>query len=244
MMMDKTAGILIIGNEILSGKVTDENSPYLSRELRSLGIDVKRLVVLPDHVEVIAQEIHAWAGAYDWLFACGGVGPTHDDVTIAGIAKGLGKKVIRHAALLALVREFYAPPITEAMLKLTEVPEGTELIQMADLRYPVLSVSNIFIFPGIPELLKKKFEAVKERFRSTPFCLKKVYVRSPEVKIAHHLTTVSRLYPDLGLGSYPTLSNPEYEVMLTLESKDPTYLDQAFLHLMSLLPQEIVVKIE
>jgi len=242
--MEKTAGILIIGSEILSGKVTDENSPYLSRELRSLGVDVKRLVVLPDDEEVIAEQIHAWAGQYHYLFACGGVGPTHDDVTIAGVAKGLGKKVIRDPSLLALVQKLYPPPVTEAMLKLTEIPEGAELIMAEDLRYPVVTLSNIYLFPGIPELLRKKFTAIKERFRSDPFCLKKIFVKSPELEIAQHLSTVNALYPALGLGSYPVLRHPEYQVMLTLESKDPAYLDQAFFHLLSLLPREIVMKIE
>jgi molybdenum cofactor synthesis domain-containing protein len=243
--MEKTAGILIIGNEILSGKVTDENSPYLCRELRSLGVSVKRLVVLPDDEEAIAEQIRAWVGRqYHYIFTCGGVGPTHDDVTIAGIAKGLGKKVIRDPSLLARVQKLYPPPFTEALLKLTEVPEGAALITAEGLHYPVVTTSNIYLFPGIPELLKKKFTAIKERFKSAPFCLKKIFVKSPELEIAHHLSAVNALYPFLELGSYPVLRHPEYQVMLTLESKDQTYLDKAFFHLLSLLPREIVVKIE
>jgi molybdenum cofactor synthesis domain-containing protein len=242
--MEKTAGILIIGNEILSGKIKDDNSPYLCRELRSLGVDVKRLLVLPDDEEVIAEQIRSWVGQYNLIFTCGGVGPTHDDVTVAGIARGLGKDVIRDASLLALVQNLYPPPLTDAMLKMTEVPEGAELIMAEGLRYPVVAISNIYIFPGIPEILRKKFDALKEQFRSTPFFLKKIFVDSPELEIAQHLLAVNRLYPCLGLGSYPVLKHPEYQVMLTLESKDPTYLDRAFLHLLSLLPQEIVVKIE
>ena len=242
--MEKTAAILIIGNEILSGKVTDDNSPYLSRELRNLGVDVKRLAVLPDEAAVIAEQIRTWVGQFHLIFTCGGVGPTHDDVTVAGIAKGLGKEIIHDPLLLTLVQKLYPPPVTEAMLKLTEIPEGTELIMAEGLRYPVLAASNIYIFPGIPELLRKKFSAIKERFRSTPYCLKKIFVKSHELEIAHHLTTVNMLYPSLGLGSYPVLRHPEYQVMLTLESKDPTYLDQAFLHLLNLLPKDTVVKIE
>jgi molybdenum cofactor synthesis domain-containing protein len=242
--MEKTAGILIIGNEILSGKVTDENSPYLCRELRSLGVNVKRLVVLPDDEEIIAEQIRTWVKQYHYIFTCGGVGPTHDDVTVAGIAKGLGKKVIRDPSLLALAQKLYPPPFTEALLKLTEVPEGAELLIAEGLRYPVVAVSNIYLFPGIPELLRKKFAAIKERFRSDPFCLKKIFVKSPELEIAHHLSAVNTLYPGLGLGSYPVLRHSEYQVMVTLESKDSTYLEQAFSHLLSLLPREIVVKIE
>jgi molybdenum cofactor synthesis domain-containing protein len=244
MAMEKTAAILIIGNEILSGKVADENSPYLSRELHSLGVDVQRLAVLPDAVDVIAEQIRVWIGQHHLIFTCGGVGPTHDDVTIAGIAKGLGKKVIRDPRLLTLIQELYPPPVNEAMLKLSEIPEGAELIMAKGLRYPVVAVSSIYIFPGIPELLQKKFSLIKERFRSTPFCLKKIFVRSHELEIAHHLATVNMLYPSLELGSYPALRNPEYQVMLTLETKDPASLDQAFLYLLNLLPKDTIVKIE
>ncbi len=244
MAIEKTAAILIIGNEILSGKVTDENSPYLSRELRSLGVDVKRLAVLPDEVDVIAEQIRVWTRQYHLIFTSGGVGPTHDDVTIAGIAKGLGKEVIRDPLLLTLIQKLYPSPVNEAMQKLSEIPEGAELITAEGLHYPVVAVSNIYIFPGIPELLKKKFSLIKERFRSTPFCLKKIFVRSHELEIAHYLSTVNMLYPSLKLGSYPVLRHPEYQVMLTLESKDPTYLDRAFLHLLNLLPKDTIVKIE
>lgn len=242
--MERTAAILTIGSEILSGKVTDDNSPYLCRELRILGVDVQRLAVVPDEEEVIAQHIQSWTGQYDFLFTCGGVGPTHDDVTIAGIAKGLGKRIIRNETLLDLIQKLYPPPLTAAILKLTEVPEGAALITAEGLRYPVVTVSNIYIFPGVPEILRKKFSAIKERFRATPYFIKKIYVKAPELEIAHHLTTVHAMYPDMRFGSYPAFKHPEYEVMLTLESKDPTYLDQAFFYLLSLLPSEIVLKIE
>jgi molybdenum cofactor synthesis domain-containing protein len=242
--MEKTAAILIIGNEILSGKVTDENSPYLSRELRGLGVNVKRLVVLPDEVDAIAEQVRVWTAQYHLIFICGGVGPTHDDVTMTGIAKGLRKQIIRNPLLLTLVQKLYPPPVNEAMLKLSEIPEGAELIMVEGLHYPVVAISNIYIFPGIPELLKKKFSLIKERFRSTPFCLKKIFVRSHELEIAHHLAAVNTLYPSMELGSYPVLRHPEYQVMLTLESKDPTYLDRAFLHLLNLLSKDSIVKIE
>ena len=139
--MDRTAAILTIGSEILSGKVMDDNSPYLCRELRTLGVDVQRLAVVPDEEEVIAQHIQSWIGHYDFLFTCGGVGPTHDDVTIAGIAKGLGKCIVRNATLMDLIQKLYPPPLTAAIWKLTEVPEGADLIMAEGLHYPVITVS-------------------------------------------------------------------------------------------------------
>jgi FAD synthetase len=243
-MMERTAGIVTIGSEILSGKVADDNSPYLCRELRSLGVDVKKLVILPDDEEVIAQQIRSWAGKFHLILVCGGLGPTHDDVTMAGIAKGLGRKIVRHPTLLAIIQNRHTASLNQSVLKLAEVPEGSELVLAEGLRYPVVSVSNIYIFPGIPEILKKKFEALKEKFRVAPFFLKKVFLKSPELEIAHHLSTVNALYSNLKLGSYPVLRHPEYQVMVTLESKDPALLEQAFSQLIARLPQEVIVKTE
>ena len=250
--MEKTAGILTIGNEILSGKVTDDNSPYLCRELRSLGVAVKQLTVVPDDEEAIAEQIRSWRGQHHFLITCGGIGPTPDDVTIAGIARGLGRGVTRNAELLALIQDLYPPPHNRAMLRMADVPEGAELLHSEGLRYPVVIISNIYILPGMPEILRKKFSAIKERFRSSPFFLKKIFVNSPEVEFALHLSELLTLYPDIALGSYPVFSPafspvfspPEYQVMLTLESKDPSYLEQAFQHLISLLPREVIVKTE
>lgn len=242
--MEKTAGILTIGNEVLSGKVADENTPYLCRELRELGVEVRGVVILPDDEAAIAEQVRAWSGRWDFLFVCGGMGPTPDDVTIAGIARGLGRKVLRHPRLLALIRDYYPPPHTEPFFKMAEVPEGAELLFSEGLTYPVVSVGGIYVLPGVPTILQKKFAALRERFRSAPFFLKKIFLNAAEVQIAACLSDLLARYPKISLGSYPVLSAGDFKVVLILESKDPRYLDQTFLHLMSLLPRESVVKTE
>lgn len=242
--MTTTAGILIIGNEILSGKTQDTNSPYLCRELRALGVEVKRISVIPDDVEIIAAEAAAFSAAYDVVITTGGVGPTHDDVTVEGIAKGLGRPVISHPELEGLVKKRYAGALNSARLRLAKVPAGAELIGHPDLVFPVVVLQNIYVFPGVPEVLRQKFNAIKERFRDTPFFLKKVLITTGESTIAEHLDALVREYPVLLLGSYPEPNNPDYRVTLTLESKDPVYLDQALSRLMSLLPSSAVFKVE
>jgi len=242
--MATTAGILIIGNEVLSGKVLDANSPYLCQELRALGVEVKRISVIPDDVDVIAAEAATFASAFDIVITTGGVGPTHDDVTIEGIAKGLDRPVITHPDLEQLVRTLYPGNVNDARRRLTMVPEGAELFGQPDLVFPVVVVENIYIFPGVPEILRQKFDAIKGRFRDAPFFLKKVFVTTGESSIAEHLNAVMRAYPDLLLGSYPEYRNPEYRVRLTLESKDPAYLDEAFDLLMGLLPTSSIAKVE
>jgi molybdenum cofactor synthesis domain-containing protein len=242
--MTTTAGILIIGNEILSGKVQDANSPYLCRELRALGVEVRRISVIPDDVNTIAEESSTFSGAYDIVFTTGGVGPTHDDVTVEGIAKGLGRRVVIHPDLEQVVKELYPGKVNSARLRLAKVPEGAELLGQPDLVFPVVLIKNIYIFPGVPEILIQKFNGIKERFRGVPFLLKNVFVTAGEGAIAEHLNAVMREYPALLLGSYPALNNPEYRVRLTLESKDPAYLDKAFRRLLSLLPASSIAKVE
>lgn len=242
--MTMTAGILIIGNEILSGKVQDANSPYLCRELRALGVEVRRISVIPDDVNTIAEESSTFSGAYDIVMTTGGVGPTHDDVTVEGIAKGLGRRVITHPDLERVVQKLYPGKVTSARLRLAQVPEGAELLGQPDLVFPVVLVKNIYIFPGVPEILKQKFHGIRERFRGAPFFLKTVFVTDGEGAIAEHLNTVIREFPALLLGSYPELNRPDYRVRLTLESKDPAYLDKAFSRLVDLLPVSAVAWVE
>ncbi len=242
--MATTAGILIIGNEILSGKVQDANSPYLCRELRALGVVVKRISVIPDEVDAIAAAAASFADAYDIVITTGGVGPTHDDVTVEGIAKGLGRPVVTHPDLERLLQQLYAGNVNSARLRLALVPEGAELFGQPDLVFPVVIVKNIYIFPGVPEIVRQKFNSIREKFRDSPFFLRQVFVTVGEGSIAEHLNAVIRQYPDLLLGSYPELNNLEYKVRLTLESKDHVYLDKAFDLLMSLLPASSIARVE
>ena len=234
--MARTAGIVIIGNEILSGKVQDANATYLVRELRLLGVDVMKISVIPDDIDVIASEVATFSRQFDIVFTSGGVGPTHDDVTIEGIAKAFGRRVIRHPDLEHILRTRYGPDLNEARLKLTEVPEGVLLLSEDGLWLPAVTIENIYIFPGIPDLLRQKFEAIKERFREQPYVLRKVYVKDGEGTIAASLHGLLQEFPELLLGSYPEIHNPHYKVMLTLESKNEQYVQLALTRLLNLLP--------
>ena len=235
--MAKTAGIVIIGNEILSGKVQDINAAYLLRELRVLGVDVKKVSIIPDEIDIIAEEVVTFSRQFDLVFTSGGVGPTHDDVTIEGIARAFGRRVMRHPELEQLLRSRYSGDLNEARLKLTEVPEGAVLVREDRLWLPAVTVENVYILPGIPDLLRQKFESIKERFREQPYFLRRVYVKEGEGNIASHLYALLREFPELLLGSYPDIHNSSYKVMLTLESKDEQYVKIALERLLALLPQ-------
>ena len=244
--MAKTAGILLIGNEILSGKITDANAAYLCRELRGLGVEVRRITVIPDEVDLIAAEVRAFSAEYDVVFTSGGVGPTHDDVTIEGVARALGVPVVREPRLVSLLENYFKGrgQLNAARLKMAEVPEGAELTADGELVFPAVVVRNIYILPGVPEIFRQKFDALKERFRDQPIFLKNVFVSIGEGSLADHLNALVREYPELLCGSYPEFSNPEYKVKVTLESKDRGYLDDAVTDLLGRLPQDAVVRVD
>src|SRR5881227_2386860 len=122
--MPKTAGIILVGNEILSGKTVDANAAYLCRELRELGVEVRRIAVIPDEVALIAEEVAAFSKAFDLVFTSGGVGPTHDDVTIEGVARAMGVGVVRHPLLVAALEGHDRDRLNDAHRKMTETPEG------------------------------------------------------------------------------------------------------------------------
>lgn len=244
MPTDRTAGIIIIGNEILSGKVSDTNAPFLTRELRALGVSLRRIVTIPDEVDEIAAAVRELRARFDVVFTSGGVGPTHDDVTMEGIARGLERRVIRHPEIEVRLRAFYGDAINEARLKLAEVPEGAELIVDSKLGFPTIVCEGVYILPGIPELFEQKFLGLRERFADTPYTLRVVYTRQGEGSIAEYLNATMASFPALMLGSYPKLGDPEYSVKLTLESKDPAYVEAALRHLLALLPADSVVRTE
>jgi FAD synthetase len=243
-MLPKTAGIVIIGNEVLSGKTQDTNSHFLCIQLRQLGVEVQKISTIPDEIELIGHEVAAFSKRFDYVFTTGGVGPTHDDVTIDGIARGFGLRVVRHPDIERRMRQRLGADVNEARLRMANVPDGAELLATDALFAPVIKIHNVFIFPGIPKILEERFHAIKEMFRDAPYFLKVAYVKYGEGVIAEHMNDLLIKFPALLLGSYPVLDIPEYKVKVTLESKDPNYLSQAFEAFLNSLPQGAVHRIE
>jgi FAD synthetase len=242
--MSKTAGIVIIGNEVLSGKTQDINSHFFCSELRRLGVEVQKISTIQDEIELIGNEVAAFSKRFDYVFTSGGVGPTHDDVTIDGIAHGFGLKVVRHPDIEQRMRRRLGDQVNEARLRMANVPEGATLLATEALFAPIVKIHNVYIFPGIPKILQERFHVIKEQFRDAPYYLKNVYVKYGEGIIAEMLNSLLVKFPQLMLGSYPVLDLPDYKVKVTLESKDPKYLDQALQTFVASLPQDGVHHID
>jgi molybdenum cofactor synthesis domain-containing protein len=241
--MPKTAGIILVGNEILSGKIQDANAAYLCRELRALGVEVRRITVIPDEVQLISETVAGFSRDYDVVFTWGGGGPTHDDVTIEGVARAMMVPVVRHPLLVELLEHYYRGTVTGAALRMAEIPEGAELVGGETVRFPTVLMRNVYVLPGVPEIFRAKFDALRERFRDQPIHLKNVFVTLGEGTLADYLNRLLADFPLLQLGSYPEFSNPEYKVKVTLESRDRGYVEQALADLLARLPSDAVVKI-
>lgn len=244
MPSSRTAGIIIIGNEILSGKVRDANSYYLASELRALGVEVRRISVIADEIDVIGREAAGFSDRYDYVFTSGGVGPTHDDVTMEGIAKGFGVKLVPNDEIRNFLGSRYRKDMNSPVLKMTMVPEGSKLTFSENSRFPLVSFRNIYIFPGIPEYVRSKFPQIREIFRAKAFNLKRLFLDCHEADIAETLNSVVEKYDDVIFGSYPVLGEPDYRVILTAESKSEDSLERSLDELVKSLPGEIIVRIE
>ncbi len=241
--MGKTAGIIIIGDEILSGKVHDDNSFFMAKELWSHGIRVCRISIISDRTDEIAEEVRSFAQRYDYVFTSGGIGPTHDDITIGGISGAFGVKTVIHDTLKELL-ENRLGTLSPEQLKMAEVPEGAELVSDETLSFPLIKIRNVFVFPGIPQLLRKKFLAVEKLFNEPAIYLKKIYLNGAESCIAPILNEIVDLYKDVKIGSYPELDNSDYSVMVTLESSDDAVLGLAFRDLLSRIPKDKIIGVE
>ncbi|MGO9449768.1 MAG: competence/damage-inducible protein A [Candidatus Binataceae bacterium] len=243
-MRDRTCALVVIGNEILSGKVQDSNAYFAACELRKLGVALQRVAVIPDEIPLIAEEVAYCSARFDIVITSGGVGPTHDDLTMEGVAAAFKRKIVINPELERLIRHYFTDRVNAAGLKMAEVPEGAILNEAGDIRFPNVQIENVYVLPGIPQLFEAKLNALKPRFATDPYFIRTIYTTATEGVIAEHLNACLAQYPELMLGSYPRIGNPDYRVKLTLESKNAEYLDRAFRHLMELLPQDKVVKIE
>jgi molybdopterin-biosynthesis enzyme MoeA-like protein len=242
--MTTTATGLIVGNEVLSGMVGDMNGPYLIRRLRARGIDLRALRVEPDEVECIAEAAEALRARGDLLVTSGGLGPTHDDVTVAGIARALARPVVRDAAMDALLRQHLGDQITPEALRLADVPAGASFVPVPGTWLPVLTVENVVLLPGIPRLFQLQLDGILDRHGATaPFALREVFLSVREHVIAGVLAIVAARFPDVRIGSYPA-SHEAHEVKLTLESRDPLRVEDALGALLRELPEGCVQRVQ
>lgn len=251
-----TAAALIIGNELLTGKVQEANLIGLAKELRKLGVRLTRVVMIEDDVDVIVDEVRTLAAAHTYLFTSGGIGPTHDDVTLESVAKAFAQPIVRHPDLDRLLRHFYGERCTEGHLRMADVPRDVELVSEVEgaidwdavaarrTPWPTMLVNNVFILPGIPQVFTMKIPAIVARLRrldATPFVSCALLTMMDEGHLKPLLDATVAAFADVEIGSYPAWYGASYRTKLTFDGRARDRVEAARAHLeATIAPAEIV----
>jgi len=201
-----TAGLVVIGDEILSGRTQDRNVAQVATWLNLQGIRLAEVRVVADEMAAIAEAVNALRARNDYLFTTGGIGPTHDDITVDAIASALGVGVVVHPKARSMLEGYYASRggITEARLRMARVPEGAELIENRMSGAPGIRLGNIFILAGVPHIATLMLEALSGRIEGgRPLLSRTIGCWSPESEVAELLGETERAHEGCQIGSYP-----------------------------------------
>lgn len=213
-----TACVLIIGNEILSGRTQDENLAHIARGLDEAGVRLREARVIPDDAATIVATVNEVRAKFDYVFTTGGIGPTHDDITAQCIADAFGVPLIVHPEARRLLESHYPPgAINAARLRMAQMPEGAELLLNPISRAPGFRIGNVFVMAGVPQVMRATFNELKHRLRGGPRLLSRsLSCALGEGAIATELAALQARYPDLEIGSYPYFRRSDFGVTLVI----------------------------
>ena len=224
-----TACVLIIGNEILSGRTQDANLAYIASSLNEVGVTLSEARVIPDRCEVIVAVVNEVRAKFDYVFTTGGIGPTHDDITSECVAKAFGVPWTLHPKAHRIFLDHYKPgELNEARLRMAHTPEGATLIANPVSRAPGFRIGNVFVMAGIPRVMQAMFDGIKHDLKGgRPMLSRSVGCHLPEGIIAKGLGEIQARYADLDIGSYPFYRRGEFGTSLVLRGRDAERLAAA-----------------
>ena len=234
-----SAAIVIIGNEILSGRTADRNMPFLASRLNELGIQVREARVVPDLEAEIVRAVNECRARHDYVFTTGGIGPTHDDITGDAIAKAFGVGIDYHPQAMAILRAHYAgsgAELNEARMRMARIPFGAELVENPVSKAPGYHLGNVFVLAGVPAIMQAMFESLKhELVGGQPVRSLSIAVYLAEGAIAKGLGELAARYPDVDLGSYPFYRQGRFGTSIVGRSTDEGRLQAAAAELRQLM---------
>jgi molybdenum cofactor synthesis domain-containing protein len=225
-----TAAILVIGDEILSGRTKDKNIGYIAEYLTNIGIDLREVRVVPDVEEEVVTAVNALRKRYTYLFTTGGIGPTHDDITADCVAKAFGVALLFHPEAIAILQKRWAGvELNEARMRMTRVPEGGGLIHNKVSGAPGFSIGNVFVMAGIPSVMQGMLDEVAPTLKTGVKMLSEtIRADAREGDVGTALGAVAKAYPDAIIGSYPFFDdNQKPNTNLVVRARDPALLAAA-----------------
>jgi len=225
-----TAGILVIGDEILSGRTKDRNIGFIAEYLTNIGIDLKEVRVVADEEADIIAALDALRKRFSYVFTTGGIGPTHDDITADSVAKAFGVGIGHHPDVVARFRERWSEQdLNEARLRMARIPDGAELIQSATILAPGFKIGNVIVMAGVPSIMQAMMDIVAPKLKSGVRMLSdSVRANAREGDIGGPLREIANTHPDTVIGSYPFLDEEQRpNTNLVVRSRDPEKLNAA-----------------
>ncbi len=223
-----TASMLVIGNEILSGRTQDKNVAHVARRMSEIGVRLVEVRVVPDDRGRIISAVSELSAACDYVITTGGIGPTHDDITTESVAAAMGAEVERNAEAHRRLRTHYdgtEVELNEARLRMANIPVGATLIDNPVSAAPGFRLGNVFVLAGVPAIMKAMFSILEPQLgRGPPLRTHTFVVSRPEGTVAESLAIVAADYPDVDIGSYPFYRPPDIGTSLVLRAPDPARL--------------------
>ncbi len=237
MRIVETAAALLIGNELLTGKVEDQNLHALAGTLRSLGIRLIRANFVPDDIDLLVAELKALRATAELVITSGGVGPTHDDVTMEAVARAHGVELIEHPKLRAILERVYGQRLKPAHLRMARVPDGAQIVIPDAASWPTVIIDETWVLPGVPELFRSKLASLRAHVRGpVKFVTHSVYTQLDEGNLKPLLDQVVADHATVEVGSYPKWFDESYRTKVTIDSSSSEAADRALAALLALLP--------
>ena len=219
-----TAALVVIGDEILSGRTQDKNVAQVATWLNDQGIRLAEVRIIPDDTDRIGEAVNALRNAHDYVFTTGGIGPTHDDITVDAMAAAFGVPVIVHPEARRILEDYYRDRpggLTDARLRMARVPEGAELIPNPSSGAPGIKIGNVFIMAGVPHIAASMLEALTGKLEGgRPVVSVTIGARAPESDVADLLRETEDAHPGVSIGSYPFFKDGKYGANFVIRSED------------------------
>lgn len=224
-----SAALVVIGNEVLSGRTRDANTQFIGASLNELGVRLKEVRVVEDACGAIAEAVNALRARYDYVFTTGGIGPTHDDITAQCVAEAFGVELVCDPGAVALLKRHYGPErFNEARKRMAYVPAGAALIENPVSAAPGFQIENVFVMAGIPRIMQAMFKGIAHRLTGgKPLISKTIATNLGEGVLAAELAGLQARFPQVEMGSYPSTAQGRMGVRLVLRSTDPEILEAA-----------------
>ncbi|MEM6811315.1 MAG: molybdopterin-binding protein [Pseudomonadota bacterium] len=231
-MSDKiyTSALIIIGDEVLSGRTHDKNTPWIAERLNEIGVRLAEVRIIPDKKDVISNTVNEMRAIHDYVFTTGGIGPTHDDITAESIAHAFGVELKLHDGAYKELLNYYEDEsqITESRKKMAYIPEGGELVDNPVSGAPGIKMDNVFIFAGVPKIMQSMFDSVAPHLvGGKQMMSRSVTADIPESVLADDLGVIQAKYENVSIGSYPQYKNGRFSTAVVMRSIDEESLGSA-----------------